>query len=146
MKTLLLVLATLTIAGHAHADARTYGSQCGLLDGYDSDAFENVGEQKSITHEAKYTKLEMEQIVIAAKKLAGELNDKPIATLKDAVEALTQGSEGGEAEIGTQHVNNQDVTVVIYYPGGNPVGAIFAKGTTHALAQIQDSDVVCEAK
>ena len=139
-----LMLIVLMVATSAFAGQTKPGSQCGLTDGYDSDSFEDVGTLTSVYPGAKLTKLQAKQIVAAAKKLAGGEDVGEIASLKSAIETLMESSEARDVYVGNQRVNGQVVTTVTYFPGGNPVGVIFKKGTTQAIAEIQDSSVVCK--
>lgn len=154
MKATLTLLALVFAANAAQAASpalptpakRQYGAQCGLTDGFDSDSFEEIGDATEIALGGTFTDLEKQQIIQAVQSLAGEAGETAALTLDDSIKYLNESSEGGEAYLQTNVVNGVDYTVLLYYPGGNPVGIVFEKGTLTEIAHIEDSDVVCAVK
>lgn len=121
------------------AQARTeLGSQCGLIDF--ADDFE-LSEDLSLdlTENSKLTPLQKKQV------LATVDSNEPIS-VKEALKWLVESSEGGDVYYSSGKFEGRAYQVVKYYPGGNPVGAIFKKGSTRPLAFISDSDILCAQK
>jgi hypothetical protein len=145
MKKLIMIslVSFVTLLGGLNA-ALAAKNNCGLPDGFDSDTYEDVGEMKSLVPGVKLNKIEKAQAVITARSEANSIQDDvKIASAVDAVKYLSESSEGGDAYIGQQQTNDTVYDVVLYYPGGNPVGVIFVKGTTEVKGYIEDSSVVC---
>lgn len=133
MKTLfsLLLFSMIGLAAQAHT---IYGSECGLIDA--ADDFTVQGSHWDLDKHSKLTSLQGRQV-------KATLEDSSQMTSKEALMALIESSESGDVSYETGLFQGKYYDVVRYYPGGNPYGAIFAKGSDRPIAFIQDSDLVC---
>jgi hypothetical protein len=153
MKTILTLVAFVFTVNEAFAKGlplpkpepvRT-GEYCGLTQGFD-DSLEDLDTSVTVEAGAKFTKLQARQIIEAARIMAAPWDqEKPEPNLKASIDYLVEASEGGEVYLKEAVAENVKYTYLIFYPGGNPYGVIFKKGTLSDVAHIQDSDIVCTA-
>lgn len=137
MKTLfsLLMVSMMSFA----AQARTaYGSECGLIDFADDFQLSPVKTQ-TLSEKSKLSSLQQQQVL----NMAPEMKTMSI---HEALAYLVEGSESGDVYYEAGSFQGKQYQVIRYYPGGNPYGTIYLKGSTEPLAYIQDSDLVCAQK
>ena len=143
MKSIISVVVV-SFAMSLPAVAATAKRTCNIPESFDSDTYEDVGDQKSIFEKMQLSRTEAVQILIAARHEADTKSSSKIKNASDAISYLKDASEGGDALIGYQQANGVVYSVVLYYPGGNPVGVIFAKDSTRVVGYIEDSSVECK--
>ena len=148
MKTLSIIF-TLFLALNSFGSTR-FGSKCGLTNAKDESWTRTKSFNISSWSDARITglpTLTKQQIIIAAKDLTkgpdGLVADIEIKTTIDAVNVLRGNSEGGDVYVMYYKVNRLDVTEVLHYPGGNPVGIIFKTGWKRIHAENGDDTITC---
>jgi hypothetical protein len=132
------------IASIAHAQTR-WGSECGLTDMKDEtwveiSKYQNLAlySEGQIRQLATVTK---QQVIITAKEFAKASEEKiPINNTLDAVNYL-KPNQG--PYISNFLVNGEEYTEVLSYPGDNPVGMIFKRGSTVVVATNNDDSIEC---
>lgn len=148
MKAIVSIVTVLVLVSQAQA-ARQLGNkqshkayQCGLTSSMETDDIIKVGKSKEIKPGAQFNDLEKQQIVIAAREMYGDQEE--ITGTTQAAALLV--SAGYEAYISHFRVGNNETlfTQIIHYPGDNPVGVIFLKGTTKVVAYNNDGSTECK--
>ncbi|MBC7690970.1 MAG: hypothetical protein H7222_04325 [Methylotenera sp.] len=91
---------------------------------------------------ARLPAIARKQLILYARSDAGS-PPQPITTVTAAVQLLVDGSEGGEVDLENFSLEGRRFTRLLWYPGGNPYGVIFAYGTTRKLATLGDGDFSC---
>ena len=126
------------------------GSKCGLTDDKNDSWARTKSLNISTWSDARISELPTltkQQIIIAAKDLTegpdGLAADIEIKNTIDAVKVLRQNSEGGDVYVMYYKVNRLDITEVLHYPGGNPVGIIFKTGSKRIHAENGDDTIIC---
>jgi hypothetical protein len=153
LKTSLLVILAIA-AFTASASARPqrhlkYGSKCGLVDFSGDSAIVDIGLSKRLTKATQLNLLARQQVMAAARQSNSDavkygVDSVALLGAQAAIDFLNAGSEGEESYIQDFHIRGEVFTRVLSYPGGNPVGVIFEKGSSEILAQIEDSDIICK--
>ncbi len=151
----IFIAMTLVTSLSAQAGGARFGSECGLTDGYHEGSWVEVGQNINLT-KASPSKIRgldtlvKQQLIIAAKLQSSQLHqfdgqeEAKISNTQEAVEYLRQSSDSENLSVSDFRVRSKHFTQVLYYPGDNAGGVIFEAGTTHAVAFIADSDVVCK--
>lgn len=126
-----------------------YGSKCGLVDFSGDNSIVDIGRGLRLNKASQLSALGRAQVIATARNYNGDAvayGEDSVALLgaQQAIDYLNGGSEGAESYLRDFHIRGEVFTQVIFYPGGNPVGAIFEKGSSEILAEIQDSDIVCK--
>lgn len=160
MKTVMMTLTAIAmIVTSAQAAERRlpkrqiqWGSQCGLTDEYGSDQWKEIGKGYNLSGRANEDETQnlptviKQQLIITANRGLDVEHTDPVRSSKEAIAYLREASEGGDLYVSHFEYNGNEFTQVLLYAGGNPNGLIFAKGTTHAVGIISDSDVQCIVK
>lgn len=138
-----VLILSLSFSGvMAHADT----TSCGLPDGYDSESYVEVtGSEKSIEKAIQLTEIEAIQVLVAARHQVKSNRDKVVInSTKQAIKYLKDASEGGDLYVKQETANGKTYSVVLHWPGGNPVGVIFELNTSKIVGYIEDSTVNCK--
>jgi hypothetical protein len=140
--TLSLIATGSTFASSAFASDEL--SECGLPKYSGSDLMIDVPGTISLNDASKQDVQDLDSLSRQQLFLAGKiLSYQDLKGTWDAVVSLREASEANDLAIAHFRVGSQRFTQVIHYPGGNPVGVIFKKGTRTAVAVIGDSDIDC---
>lgn len=149
-KTLLVSMTLVLTASAAWADIalppRTktqYGSACGLIDSADNLELNRAKVQK-LTLNTRMSKLVGNQILVTAQEgIDAYIDQRPLDNATEGIQALVRWSEGGDVYREVGSFQGRKLEIIRYYPGGNPAGLIFNRGSVKPIASIQDSDIVC---
>ena len=95
-----------------------------------------------IKKDSKLSRLQIDQIIETANHMAGQYEEIEITKLSHAIRYLTDASEAGDVLYYVVRYQGEVFTIVLHYPGGNPVGLIF-NGGIEAQAKINDSSTDC---
>ncbi len=148
MKALLLISVSLLPFELKAADRS--GSDCGLTDFRNVDEWLSLGEQQILTQMtdqelSRLATLTKQQLIITAKEetKARDTNPAVIKNVVQAVKYLRENSESEDVHVTLYKVNKLVVTEIAFWPGGNPYGYVFLRGTTRLIALNQDDEVSC---
>jgi len=124
------------------------GSQCGLTDQKDDSWKQTKLISLSRADEEKVSNLDTktkQQIIIAANYFGTDFGATgKFKNTMDAVNFMRGNSEAGDMAVIYYRVNGERFTEVIHYPGGNPVGVIFATGSRTIIAENGDDSIICK--
>lgn len=128
-----------------------WGSECGLTDDKNDEAWIQVGRTLDL-RKASPDKLQAlptltkQQIIITAKDEAKDRGDdaSSIKDTEQAAEYLKANSESQDIQVANFKVKKLKVTLVSFWPGGNPYAHIFLYGTRHVIAFNQDDTIACK--
>lgn len=143
------ILLSLCLSISAFATSRL-GSKCGLTDSMGEEGWEKVGKWTELSRAtdekiSKLPTLMKQQLIITAKEEAARFKEEvEIKNTLDAVKYLRENSEAGDLYLQDQRVKGKVYTEVVHFPGGNPYGAIFAKGSLRVIAFNQDDTLYCK--
>jgi hypothetical protein len=145
MKQLLLTLATLGLLTSIHSPASasvSYGGEaCGLVDDLSDDALHTL-QSRNVETVDDLTPLQKRFVVLTARNYLGDSQDDiSIENATDAVSYLQQVSEGGDLSADVLKIHGQIYSLILFYPGGNPVGLIFSG--MDPIASVSDGDIGC---
>ncbi len=142
-----IYVAALLVGTAGHAASKLPGSRCGLIDFADdlSDytvAMVDLGEL-SPKELARISPVTASQIILTARDYSQFAEDSvQLDSVEEAVKYLLK--VGYDAHLVTVRINAKPYRIVKHFPGDNPCGLIFKLGETQAVAEIQDSDVICK--
>ena len=146
MKMFSFLFLAVTFAINAQA-AYVPGSQCGLTDkagdGWVTTKSFDL-RQASEERISELPTLTKQQLIIAAKELAGKPASSEIKSTVDAVNYLRNNSVGEDLVIVHFNYAGEKFTHILHYPGDNPYGVIFEQGTRHIVALNSDDSVSCK--
>lgn len=143
MKNTFLALVLIFASQFAFAETK-FGSECGLTDTKDDTWQDGKSYNLNRATKSQIEKLPTlikQQIIITAKEAAKSNDDgEKIVNTQAAVDYLRRA----DGPVVTHYiVRGTKITEVLAYPGDNPVGNIFAYGTTHIIAENGDDDIIC---
>ncbi len=138
-----LMSLTLAVAGSSMAHADDELTFCGLPESSSDDRMVDLPGSIDLGRATKtdveeLDSLTRQQLVIAARTLGINAHGTWQAVLE-----FRDASEAGDLYVGHFRVGRDRFTRISYYPGGNPGGVIFKKGTRTAIATIDDSTLSC---
>lgn len=148
MKVLVILGLTLNlmISNLVYADFLP-GSKCGLSDDADADSWTLMPGNRYALSRANTQRINglptllRHQLVIAAKSAAnGEVE---INNALDAVNYLRHNSDSSTLDVYDFRFNGNEFTQIKHYPGDNPYGFIFKRGTKNLFAYNEDGSVRC---
>lgn len=98
----------------------------------------------SITKTTRLTRLQKLQVTETARRslIEAEVQIPARFGITQAIESLSENSEGGDVYLTVFRFKGVVYTIVQYYPGGNPYGYVF-KGAT-VVARRTDGDLLCD--
>jgi hypothetical protein len=145
MKQLLLGLATLGLLTAIHSPASasvSYGGEaCGLVDDLSDEALHTL-QSRSVETVDDLTPLQKRFVVLTARHYVQYDQDMALPkNAKDAIKLLKEGSEGGDLSADVLKIHGQIYSLILFYPGGNPVGLIFSG--MDPIASVSDGDIGC---
>ena len=137
---------SLAFALLAPSFAKAEIQSCGLPDAYDSTDYDTViGSSKAVKKDTKLTDIEGVQILVTARTQAKRNSDHTrINTTAEAIKYLKNNSESNDLYVQQEKANGKIYSVVLYWPGGNPVGLVFELNTSSVVGYIEDSTVYCK--
>ena len=123
------------------------GKNCGLTDTYgrgDGETPWSFSEESKLSL-GSMSDEELKKLPELVEYQLSVLNKtEPEGDILALVKNLKEGSEAQEVYLQDFTYNNVEYTDAVFYPGGNPVGAIFKKSTYEVVAYNGDGDIVCE--
>jgi len=146
MKKLSYLLLVLFFGINASA-AYIPGSECGLTD-MTSDDWEFSHTYELSNADANQINalptLTKQQLIIAAKDTASRFSKVKINNTVEAVEFLRHNSDARSLSVENFAYRGERFTQVLHFPGDNPYGVIFERGTRHVVAYNSDDSISCK--